>query len=374
MRAAFYRNTEAGRMLLAAGARTDIVNRVGDYALGIAVGREAYDLARDIQRAGSPVQGTYDAPLKALAENSNADAALARDLVVAVGPESAEAAEAVQLAARRGNLAALRSLLDAGARGPDKRITMNGALLAAVTESPNDAKTPADKPEIVALLLKHGADAGMRFRSLGAAAARERWIFLFFHNGAMDESLSALHLAADYGLPRTVALLIKAGAPVDMIDNEGRTPLWLAASYGSPWEDAYNLGRPERMTACAEAAKLLAAAGADPIREDREGFSPLLMGLSNPQIVSLFLKSPKVRTRVDAVTGSGWTALTHAAFHERRTEAIPLLLAAGADPGRPDGEGRLALDVALEKKNGKAAAYLMAGRSTGTGKGKPGAP
>jgi hypothetical protein len=30
--------------------------------------------------------------------------------------------------------------------------------------------------------------------------------------------------------------------------------------------------------------------------------------------------------------------------------------------------------VALEKKNGKAAAYLMAGRPAGTGKGKPATP
>ncbi|MDR1578813.1 MAG: ankyrin repeat domain-containing protein [Synergistaceae bacterium] len=56
----------------------------------------------------------------------------------------------------------------------------------------------------------------------------------------------------------------------------------------------------------------------------------------------------------------GWTLLTNAANDGRNAESIPLLLAAGADPDKPDIEGDLPLDVALQKKNGRAAAYLTA--------------
>jgi ankyrin repeat protein len=51
MEAASHRNTEAGRMLLDAGARTDITNRRGS-ALDIAVDSEAHELARLLLKAG----------------------------------------------------------------------------------------------------------------------------------------------------------------------------------------------------------------------------------------------------------------------------------------------------------------------------------
>ncbi|MDR1312026.1 MAG: ankyrin repeat domain-containing protein [Burkholderiaceae bacterium] len=372
MQAAFYRNIEAARMLLEAGANAALTDRTSDSALGIAVSREAYDLARLLLKTGG-LTDRGRAALHSLARNETTDAALVRDLVAASGAESQEVSDAVSTAARHGNMATLRALLNAGARGPDAKTTMNSALFAAVSEHPNNVRSPKDKPEIVALLLEHGADPGVRFSAsdFGSEALRKHWIFRY-GNVWGDVEASALHMAADYGLSRTVALLLKAGAAADMVDKRGQTPLYWASSYGSLGEDAYNRGRPERLAACAAAAALLLRAGADPLREEQNGWSPLLTSLSNPGIVTLFLKSPGVKARVNAVTGSGWTPLTYAASHERLAETIPLLLSAGADPKKPDSAGALALEIALEKKNGKAAAYLGAagvnprGRASGS--------
>ncbi|MDR1934345.1 MAG: hypothetical protein LBS49_01950 [Candidatus Accumulibacter sp.] len=97
-----------------------------------------------------------------------------------------------------------------------------------------------------------------------------------------------------------------------------------------------------------------------------EGYSPLLFGLSDRERTELFLKSGG-RAKVNLVTGSGWTPLTHAASDEENADAVPLLLRAGADPRQADGKGRLPLDVALENKNGKAR-----GLSHGRAKRSPG--
>ncbi|MDR1275143.1 MAG: ankyrin repeat domain-containing protein, partial [Candidatus Accumulibacter sp.] len=358
--AAFYRNIDAARMLLDAGANPALTGRTRESALDIAVGREAYDLAMLLLEAGGLTNDGRGA-LYALARNTTTDIALTRKLVVAVGAESEAAADAVADSVRHGNTATVRTLLDAGARGPDTVTTMNAALFAAVTEHPNNARAPRDKPEIVALLLERGANPGARFSAsdFGPEEVRRRWSSRFGNVwGAVEASV--LHMAASHGLTQTVALLLAAGAPADATDRRGQTPLYWASSYGSLSEDAYNRGRPERLAACADAAALLLKAGADPLREEKNGWSPLLAGLSNPQLTALFLKAPRVKAGVNAVTGSAWSPLTYAASHERLAESIPPLLAAGANPKKPDATGGLPLFIALENKNGKAAAYLTA--------------
>jgi ankyrin repeat protein len=290
--------------------------------------------------------------LERLAGNKTADAALVRDLVAAVGPDSAEAAEAIYLSTRRGNAAPLRALLEAGAVGPDKKTTVNDALFLAV-EDPHK-----DKSEVVAVLLQHGANPGARLTPATAFDPEER---------TFPHGTGALHIAALYGQSKTVALLLKAGAAADMTDRWGSTPLFRATTYALPWKN-----EPERQAARLETAKLLLKAGADPLRETNKGRFPFLDGLWNPELTALFLRSPKVKAKVNAVAGSGWTPLTWAANDKdwETTDSIPLLLTVGADPKQPDGEGRLPLDVALEAKNSKAAAWLAAGRPAGSGRTK----
>ncbi|MDR1163515.1 MAG: ankyrin repeat domain-containing protein, partial [Candidatus Accumulibacter sp.] len=216
--AAFYRNIDAARMLLDAGANPALTGRTRESALDIAVGREAYDLAKLLLEAGGLTNDGRGA-LYALARNTTADIALTRELVAAAGAESEAVADAVADSVRHGNTATVRAILDAGARGPDAVTTMNAALFAAVTEHPNNARAPKDKPEIVALLLERGANPGVRFSDsdFGPEEVRRRWNSRFGNVWGTVEA-SVLHMAASHGLTQTVALLLEAGAPADATD------------------------------------------------------------------------------------------------------------------------------------------------------------
>ncbi|MDR2800210.1 MAG: ankyrin repeat domain-containing protein, partial [Desulfovibrio sp.] len=103
-------------------------------------------------------------------------------------------------------------------------------------------------------------------------------------------------------------------------------------------------------------AKVLLAAGADVNLADDIGRTPLHLVMHNPALMAHFLAGG--RAKVNNAWPDGWTQLTAAASHEAFADSIPLLLAAGADPRKPDREGRLPLDVAVKNNNGRAAVYL----------------
>jgi ankyrin repeat protein len=46
-----------------------------------------------------------------------------------------------------------------------------------------------------------------------------------------EDGRTALHLAVEYGSMESIVALIKYGAEVDVIDNDGQTPLMLAQEY-----------------------------------------------------------------------------------------------------------------------------------------------
>ena len=210
-------------------------------------------------------------------------------------------------------------------------------MLHSVSMDGNDY--PKDNPAVISILLSHGADP---------AAATE------------EHGVTALHFAALYGLPRTADILLKAGAPADIQNAEGHTPLFWAAFPGSAIDDLFSYTAPKRVNDCAAVAKLLVAAGANAFTGEGQA-SPLIPGLSNPEMTELLL-SAGGKSSVNEILYENRTPLTFAAEHGQNADSIPLLLAAGAKPDMRDGNGRLPLDVALEKKNGRAAAYLTAVR------------
>ncbi|MDR1934344.1 MAG: ankyrin repeat domain-containing protein [Candidatus Accumulibacter sp.] len=211
MKAAFYRNTEAGRMLLAAGARIDRVNRYKDSALDIAVSREAYDLARDLLKAGGLVGGEKRVPslLRDYAANDASDLVLARTLLEAAGSFVPEAFRvALATAAKRSRTGPLKDLLEAGATIDGKKEAMNSALHAAV-QIPDFPSFLKDEPAVITLLLEAGADANAR------------------------DGVSALHYAAYNGFPLKVQALLAGGAAPDLRNDNGETPLHWASACGS---------------------------------------------------------------------------------------------------------------------------------------------
>ncbi|KAL1606531.1 hypothetical protein SLS60_003936 [Paraconiothyrium brasiliense] len=117
---------------------------------------------------------------------------------------------------------------------------------------------------------------------LDNTARRKAWLKLqWSKQGSQVHSLTALHVAARYGLYDYARYLIHSGVDVDVLDTSGKTPLWFAASSGH-----------------ADIIRLLVHAGADPdVDSQEDGMKPL-----------------------------------HEAAAENRAEAVKALLEAGVDP------------------------------------------
>ncbi|MFJ1595145.1 ankyrin repeat domain-containing protein [Kitasatospora albolonga] len=190
----------------------------------------------------------------------------------------------------------------------------------------------------------------------------------------------ALLTAARTGDTDGVRTAIEGGARVDARDEELRTPLLLAA-----------LGDH------VEAARLLVAAGADPDAQDRREDSPWLVTGVTGSVAMLHVLLPAgpdltLRNRfggislipaaerghvayvrevlrrtdidVDHVNRLGWTALLEAVIlgdgGRAHQEVVEALLAAGATPGLPDGDGVTALAHAERRGFTELAALLRA--------------
>ncbi|MFD9426943.1 MULTISPECIES: ankyrin repeat domain-containing protein [unclassified Streptomyces] len=177
---------------------------------------------------------------------------------------------------------------------------------------------------------------------------------------ALDHDLLTAARTGDTAGARTA---IEGGARVDARDEELRTPLLLAV-HGDH----------------VEAARLLVTAGADPDAQDRREDSPWLATGVTGSVAMLHVLLPAgpdltLRNRfggislipaaerghvayvrevlrvtdidVDHVNRLGWTALLEAVIlgdgGRAHQEIVEVLLAAGATPGLPDGDGVTAL-------------------------------
>jgi ankyrin repeat protein len=140
-------------------------------------------------------------------------------------------------------------------------------------------------------------------------------------------------------LSAVVALLLERGANPTAADNNGQTPLHLAASSSAKGNQ--------------EAVAALLAKGADLKARDRRGSSPLHR-VATPEMAKYLLEKGADYNAADAM---GNTPLHNVV--QNRIDIVPLLVAAGADVNRRNKSGDMPLHVALRPAGHMVAAALV---------------
>lgn len=157
----------------------------------------------------------------------------------------------------------------------------------------------------------------------------------------VSRAVLPLHWAAIQNQVRSATVLLDHGYEVDAVDGEGRTPLMIAAAFGSP-----------------EVAEVLLDRGADPEARDADGDGPIHFAAmaGRAEIVELLLQrgvSTNVRSR-----WNGETALHLAALYGQ-PKVIRLLVENGADPDVSDDSGIRPLQYASRRLQGLAVRELL---------------
>lgn len=152
-------------------------------------------------------------------------------------------------------------------------------------------------------------------------------------NAAVDkEQRTALHLAAFWGGPELIDLLLQKGASVSRADAYGRTPLHFAARGN-----------------CQNINKLVGSgASVDPYK-GQPYYTPLMEAAvaGNAVAVKCLIDLGADLNRQD---GSGFTALMQAVW-SGNVESVKVLINAGADANQKNNHDDTALDIA--QKNGQ---------------------
>ncbi|MDE2871960.1 MAG: ankyrin repeat domain-containing protein [Gemmatimonadota bacterium] len=185
-----------------------------------------------------------------------------------------------------------------------------------------------------------------------------------------DDGETPLHLAASAGKPRVVSLLLEAGAEVDARDNRGGTPLLeaLRVTFGNELAIAalldagadVNAGDEDGRVPIHEAAMWQDAAvvgrllelGADPNVEGSLGRPLHLVVRGYPMTPDLVLALAGAGADVNATNRNGDTPLHTAAWHGRSDDSeTTALLEAGADVDARNGKGETPLHRAVAGKS-----------------------
>jgi ankyrin repeat protein len=157
----------------------------------------------------------------------------------------------------------------------------------------------------------------------------------------LADGTTALHWAAFRGRREGVEALIRAGAPVDAIDDNGITPLALASANGDE-----------------VIASLLLAAGARPNLARPSGETPVMTAArsgSVPAVKALLAHGGEVNA---SERSKGQTALMWA-IAENHTEVVKLLVASGADVNAKSSSGFTPLMFVAQQGNLDAARTLV---------------
>ena len=270
-----------------------------------------------------------------------------------LNPEESQAGEAkeaapnnltpLHVAARRGDLAAIRDLLARGAN-PDARMADGSTPLhiaalvgkeevvealcragATVDARDDEGLTPlamAQDAAVARRLIEHGADVNTRLRSgqtvLGYAVVMEyKDMCEALIDGGADlravdpaTGMTLLQVAAQMGYAEIVELLIDRGADPNAMGGTGKAPLHLAVDFGyegvvrvllAKGADVNIMGKygtplhEAAMSGKAGVVRILLAHGANPEIRDASGATPLEMAISLEQkeVVHILLSATR---------------------------------------------------------------------------------
>ena len=212
---------DTANVLLEASANPNLTDKAGMGALYAAVDMsslgEVYGLPpRKVKDTLTPT----DLMSRLIAKGAIVDARLTSAAIqrnhTPGEPQLGAGTTPLMRAARNGDFAAMRILLEAGAdpnltqpKGSNA-LTMSAGLGRGLGVFAKDYGTEADLREATKLLLDRGVDV----------------------NHANDDGLTAIHLAAQAGLDSVVTLLAERGATLDVKDKKGRTPIDMARGVG----------------------------------------------------------------------------------------------------------------------------------------------
>lgn len=251
-----------------------------------------------------------------------------------------DGSDALAIAARRGNLVAIRTLAKAGA-------DLEGKALGGVTPlmwacEGLEAGVPA-----LGALLDLGADinaaaedgtTALMMAALSGDAARVRALLerKADFRAKTTRGDTALMAAARTGDPHCILALIDAGLDPNTSNRDGVTPLILALKSSRP-----------------EGVRALVRRGADVNHKTNDGWSPLMLSRSVAMIEPLIEAGADLEARAVDREVRGWTPLMFA-IYDGDYFSVRRLLNAGASVTARDAIGRLPLQIVDMRQTGRA--------------------
>lgn len=239
--------------------------------------------------------------------------------------------------------------------------------------------------DLVALLLKHGADINAKSNNGDTALTKsakdnkEIALFLVDHGAnvsyaSFPNGHTALHWAAAHNNPKLATRLLQDGADVNVANRNGRTPLHTAAEQNSKEVidlliehganvNALNVANESPLILALrnnhkDASLQLLQLGADAKGRSKDGNSTLHWAAKYKyeELTSLLLLQ---NTEVNAVNHDGMTAL-HFAAMKNNLSGVKLLLQHGANVNSKDTRRNNPLHFALERNNVNVCFVLLA--------------
>ncbi|KAJ0374622.1 hypothetical protein COL26b_007088 [Colletotrichum chrysophilum] len=332
---------EVVKLLLEAHAEVNAVDVLHQAPLHMATRNQCHQSVQMLLKAGADVRLADDDGGKRAVYHAieHKDLPMVEDLYkLGDRPTEKEYLDDIAHAVKCSATDVLRFLIkDCGNSIHTKKVGDDQTLLHVACET-------IDSPEIVSFLIESGLDVNSLSASktplhLAAASAKIDSMLELLKYGAdinmLDQNGDApLHLAAQSGSDTAVRMLLEKGAPVDARGFDGETPLFCAVTGGH-----------------IAASRALVESDADCNKQtDTNRWSILHAAsyLESPELLK-FILSREVDVDPRSTNG-GWTPLLKS-IDCNRLENVRLLLEAGADPNVKYDEDSTSLHLAFEKNN-----------------------